>query len=154
MTVVKKQYDSYFPTSSNYMPMPFAAGWRRTRGNEKSGKMTVIGGQALGACGFKEDLVEVMVSRSLSGDDEKGMGEALVEERSTSVLLAVLLGEERGRDGQGGGFGKSRDVGSSNFRKAVIVVGSGIEGGSGRCTHYHWGARERKVKPCIYNVGL
>ena len=111
LTISKKDYDSNFPTSSNYMPLSFSAGWRAregksshlpAEGENKGYGMTIVGGQALGVCGFEDDLIEVMVSRSLSGDDQKGMGEALVEDRRTSALVAVLLGNEKDIS-QGGG---------------------------------------------------
>ncbi|GMI18064.1 hypothetical protein TrLO_g1189 [Triparma laevis f. longispina] len=106
LTIVKKSYDKSLPTSSNYMPLAHSAGWM---GGRETG-LTLIGGQPLGVCGVEEDVVEVMIARSLGGDDEKGLGEPLVEEKRTGVMLGVLVGVDGTSTGagRGGGFVKVR----------------------------------------------
>ena len=114
VTPMSHSYRWDSPASGNYLPLSHSASWGLG--------LTLIAGQPLGVCGLSTGSFEVMISRSLSGDDGKGLGEGLGKGRRASAVLGVIIGEE----GEAGNRGlvEARSIASANFRKAPVIVGS------------------------------
>lgn len=91
---IKRQRFEKLPIQANYYPLP--SGIYIEDGRYR---LTVLSGQSLGGSSLKSGQVEVMQDRRLQRDDNRGLGQGVMDNRKTLHVFRLVL---EGRDGCSG----------------------------------------------------
>lgn len=82
----RETYDK-IPVQGNYYPMPSLAFMQGLDGR----RFSVHTRQSLGAAGLKSGWLEIMLDRRLVRDDERGLGQGVLDNRAMNVVFHILL---------------------------------------------------------------
>ena len=108
------------------------------RGRREVGGMMLLPGQAVGMCGVEEGIVEVMVGRRHSFDDEKGLEEGLDDNERGRVGIGVLVGGVEAGENVWQDVKEGRRIGGGYWGKVLIVIGSGLGAESVGEAEHRW----------------
>lgn len=84
--MVKRKYLSKIPLQGNFYPMPSAAFIE-----DASHRLSLLSAQSLGAASLRPGELEVLQDRRLNQDDERGLGQGVLDNVPTLTLFRVLL---------------------------------------------------------------
>lgn len=85
--MIRRQTYDKIPLQGNYYPMPSLAFLQDSLGH----RFSVHSKQSLGAASLKNGWLEIMLDRRLVYDDGRGLGQAVMDNRPTSVLFHILI---------------------------------------------------------------
>lgn len=84
--VRRETYDK-IPLQGNYYPMPSLAFLQDSSGS----RFSIHSRQSLGVAGLKNGWLEVMLDRRLTRDDERGLGQGVMDNRPVNVVFHLLV---------------------------------------------------------------
>ncbi|KAF5958872.1 hypothetical protein HYC85_006097 [Camellia sinensis] len=82
----RETYDK-IPLQGNYYPMPSLAYMQGTNGH----RFSVHSRQSLGVASLKNGWLEIMLDRRLVRDDDRGLGQGVMDNRPMNVIFHILL---------------------------------------------------------------
>eukprot|EP01018_Ginkgo_biloba_P022636 Gb_26182 [translate_table: standard] len=85
-TIRRETYDK-IPLQGNYYPMPSLAFLQDSNGC----RFSIHSRQSLGVASLKNGWLEVMLDRRLTRDDERGLGQGVMDNRPMNVLFHLLI---------------------------------------------------------------
>lgn len=86
LQLIKRQRFDKLPIQANYYPVP------STMFIENDNhRLTLLSGQALGGSSLKPGQLEIMQDRRLTSDDNRGMGQGVLDNRPTLHVFKLLL---------------------------------------------------------------
>lgn len=88
---IKRQRFEKLPIQANYYPVPSALFIE-----DAQYRVTVLSGQALGGSSLKEGELELMQDRRLQRDDNRGLGQGVMDNRKVLHVFKVLLEAREG----------------------------------------------------------
>lgn len=88
---IKRQRFEKLPIQANYYPIPSGIFIEN-----ETHRLTVLSGQSLGGSSLKPGQVEVMQDRRLQRDDNRGLGQGVMDNRKTLHVFRLLLESREG----------------------------------------------------------
>uniref|UniRef100_A0A0D6QZR4 Alpha-mannosidase 2 n=1 Tax=Araucaria cunninghamii TaxID=56994 RepID=A0A0D6QZR4_ARACU len=82
----RETYDK-IPLQGNYYPMPSLAFMQDSNGD----RFSILSRQSLGVAGLKNGWLEVMLDRRLTRDDERGLGQGVMDNRPMNIVFHLLV---------------------------------------------------------------
>ncbi|KAI4366648.1 hypothetical protein MLD38_022497 [Melastoma candidum] len=83
----RREYYDKIPLQGNYYPMPSQAFIQGSNGR----RFSVHTRQSLGAASHKDGLLEIMLDRRLSQDDNRGLGQGVMDNHAMNVVFHILI---------------------------------------------------------------
>lgn len=84
---IKRQTYSKIPLQGNYYPMPSLAFLQCSGGR----RFSIHSRQALGVASLMDGCLEVMLERRLTQDDNRGLGQGVMDNHPTNIVFNLLL---------------------------------------------------------------
>lgn len=84
---IARETRSKIPLQGNYYPMPSLAFLQGAGGS----RLSIHSRQSLGVASFKSGALEVMLDRRLTRDDDRGLGQGVLDNRPMDVTFHLLL---------------------------------------------------------------
>lgn len=84
---IRRETYSKIPLQGNYYPMPSLAFLQCPEGR----RFSVHSRQGLGVASLKKGWLEIMLDRRLLRDDERGLGQGIMDNRPSRVVFALLV---------------------------------------------------------------
>ena len=131
LTAVKRKSALSF-VNSNFYPFQQSASWRSSAvtgggGVKASLGSSVITSQPLGICGPSDGIYDVMLSRSFTEDDKRGVEEPLRDSRSFISTVGVKLSAVENGGGSWDDVTEARKLAFEHFRRPPIVIGNALK---------------------------
>ncbi|XP_055587515.1 alpha-mannosidase 2 [Uranotaenia lowii] len=86
MQIIKRKRFAKLPIQGNYYPVPSAMYIQ-----DESLRLTILSGQPLGGSSLKSGQMEIMQDRRLTQDDDRGLGEGVLDNRPVLHLFRLVL---------------------------------------------------------------
>lgn len=86
LQIIKRQRFSKIPLQANYYPIPSAI-----YVEDETLRLTVVSAQPLGGSSLAQGEVEIMQDRRLTHDDERGLGQGVLDNRPVLHIFRIVL---------------------------------------------------------------